>query len=234
MTDEWPTPEQCGATLKSGRKCAFPIDRCPAHEQRRAAERAGGAPPVDARPPDMRTLARAALQAFSDSNLSPTLATRFVNAIKTTESMGEPARDSAETLREAAIMGGIMHGIPPRDREDWEMLEEIMDPYTMLMLYRWYPWTWYEDIELDRLRDSSEMHDDSPNAQIVRERKEWGEKHPGWEYLDELPEAPPWRLRIRSRHDANPPERRPGEQNSYSAFRAETMQFKEKELRSPR
>lgn len=211
-----PSNEKCGATLANGRGCAFPAGRCPSHEELRpaAAEPEVADVPAPAprarkrkpETPDIRKLAQDALEAVSNSNASPTLATRFVHAVRAVEAMGPSKGDEVENLREAALLGSIMHGIPPRDREDWEYLEEIMDPYSMHLLYRWYPWTWYEDIALDKVPNGAgALHDPDPEAQFMRERKEWGERNPGWEDLDEMPEPPPWRTRIRSRYGPNPP-----------------------------
>lgn len=217
MTSARWTNEKCGEVLATGQGCAFPAGRCPVHEESRPTdpEPAGpdeGAQTTPARTPraqttDIRNLAHEALKAVSELNASPTLATRFVNAIKATQSLGEPEWTFDEKFAEAALLGSIMHGIPPRDREDWEELEKTHDPYTLQLLYRWYPWTWGEDIALDKVEDGAGLMDHQKAwTQLMQERKEWGERHPGWEDIDDLlSDPPPWRTRIRSRYGPNPP-----------------------------
>ena len=115
--------------------------------------------------------------------------------------------EKQRAVHEAVLLGCLGVGIPPRDREDWEWLEETVDNATLAMLYRWYPYYWYEDIMLDIAPNYLAFGYEEASYQFLRERKAWGERHPGWADDDIWLEPPPWRTRIPSRYD---PRVRPG------------------------
>ena len=53
--------------------------------------------------------------------------------------LGDAPQDAAEAAAEAALFGAIMHGIPPRDAAQWEIVERTFDPETEKDLRRWRP-----------------------------------------------------------------------------------------------
>lgn len=204
------TPSYCNnPATPNGQPCQFFAANCPLHDNLAAPPSAAEAASTGAEPEkrervDIRRLARNALEAVSEDAASPAYAARFVHAIKATEAMGEEPETLQEQMAMAALLGGVMHGIPPRDREQWELLEQNFDRRTLLDLYRWYPMTWFDDIRLDKTPPPWCGKGDYFD-QLMEERREWGLRHPGWDDDDVDIEPPPWRVRVRSKFDQHPP-----------------------------
>ncbi len=209
MNDTKPSGVKCTKERADGKLCRYVTGSCPVHDDLGAppapSEAASTGPePADKERVDIRRLARNALEAVSEDGASPAYAARFVHAIKAAEAMGEEPETLQEQMAMAALLGGVMNGIPPRDREQWELLEQNFDRRTLLDLYRWYPMTWFEDIRLDKTPPPWSGRGDCFD-QLMEERRQWGERHPGWDDDDVEIEPPPWRLRIRSKFDQHPP-----------------------------
>lgn len=51
--------------------------------------------------------------------------------------LGEEPAGEDDVREEAAVVGSILHGIPPRDDRQWALAEEIFDPQTMRDIRSW-------------------------------------------------------------------------------------------------
>ena len=142
--------EKCRVTTLAGRPCGWDVARCPvpAHRQQREEFAAQG--PTDAGPEPAPVAPPAEVEARDLVGLGWWLVERVISgATNTAEASvlasvmrvlaalgpGEMDRDAA--LREAQLRGLVMHGIPPRTAEEWELAESLFDDDALAELRRW-------------------------------------------------------------------------------------------------
>jgi len=53
--------------------------------------------------------------------------------------LGEPPESQERSAAEAALMGMVMHGLPPRDAEEWALAGEVFTPDALAMMRTWDP-----------------------------------------------------------------------------------------------
>ena len=149
--------EKCRVTTLAGRPCGWEAAKCPvpSHRTQRAA-RPGAAPPPSAESSTAATSPIASAEpplhvgARDLTGLGWWLVERVIlGAVSTAEAAvlasvmrvlaglgpGEMDRDSA--LREAQLRGLVMHGIPPRNQEEWELAEAVFDEEALAEFHRW-------------------------------------------------------------------------------------------------
>lgn len=131
-----------------GEICLYEAAYCPIHP--RTGEPGGTGPadffelpkPSEGRPGgpfDPRKLAQTAMRAVSRGEASPNVALRFVRVLESLHRLGETGEDRELALKEAAVIGSIMHGIPPNSPENWTIAEKFYDVTTLDFLRHMHP-----------------------------------------------------------------------------------------------
>ncbi len=145
----------CNAPTKSKGCCGFSVERCP-HEAHKAwRARRVLEDHQDERAPAAAAMASGELTSAFEKHDLRTVSwywlenlTREFDAkngaqaaswARLIHSLGEDPEDQASVLAQAALFGGIMHGMPPRDEAQWELARELLDPYTLELVQSWQP-----------------------------------------------------------------------------------------------
>ncbi len=147
----------CGAITRKGGRC---LNRrgpgCPYHtdeERARAhdSDQAGGeAPPAMAAPaPREPAIAGRDLHSVAWRLLEDLLEDERVDAarrasagatlIRVVEALGEAPVSRERAAAEIALRGMVMHGMPPRNAEEWALAEELFTPDAIAMFRTWKP-----------------------------------------------------------------------------------------------
>jgi len=145
----------CTATGKDGAPCRLYArhgrDLCINHdpdyaEQRRANVHAGGrarsAPGVTEIPEaiarrDVRKSVWWLTEQLVLGTISSSRALALSRLLHTAAQMGPDELDEEQILREIELRGILMHGIPPRDDEEWELAKTIFDDDAIAEFKRW-------------------------------------------------------------------------------------------------
>ncbi len=146
--------EICGAITRKGGRCQNRLGAdCPYHSDEQRA-RAAASPPPGAPDPNrgrMRSDAVAArdLHGVAWALLEGLLADDTVDAarkasagatlIRVVSGLGEPPVSRERAAAEIALRGMIMHGLPPRNAEEWALAEELFTPEAVAMFRTWKP-----------------------------------------------------------------------------------------------
>ena len=59
--------------------------------------------------------------------------------IRVVEALGEPPVSRERAAAEIALRGMVMHGMPPRNAEEWALAEELFTPDALEMIRTWPP-----------------------------------------------------------------------------------------------
>lgn len=59
--------------------------------------------------------------------------------IRVVEALGEPPVSREQAAAETALRGMVMHGMPPRNAEEWALAEELFTPDAIAMFRTWKP-----------------------------------------------------------------------------------------------
>jgi hypothetical protein len=59
--------------------------------------------------------------------------------IRVVEALGEPPVSREQAAAEIALRGMVMHGMPPRNAEEWALAEELFTPDAVAMFRTWKP-----------------------------------------------------------------------------------------------
>lgn len=59
--------------------------------------------------------------------------------IRVVEALGEPPVSRERAAAEIALRGMVMHGMPPRNAEEWALAEELFTPDAVTMFRTWKP-----------------------------------------------------------------------------------------------
>jgi hypothetical protein len=59
--------------------------------------------------------------------------------IRVVEALGEPPVSRERAAAEIALRGMVMHGMPPRNAEEWALAEELFTPDAVAMFRTWEP-----------------------------------------------------------------------------------------------
>ncbi len=126
--------------------CQWKRDECKHHRQPRQENTKPTPLPGPERGPVEVALASRDLRAVGwcwlerlTVELDPKLATPAVTWGRLIHALGDEPADREAVAAEAALFGAIMHGIPPRDAAQWEIVERTFDPETVKDLRRWRP-----------------------------------------------------------------------------------------------
>lgn len=124
--------------MANGARCNLPTDECDnaEHRQRRRLSAAQLREVFANR--DVRSVGWYWLEALS-LKFDAKNASSAVSWARLIHALGDAPADAAEAAAEAALFGAIMHGIPPRDAAQWQIVERVFDPQTVQDLRRWRP-----------------------------------------------------------------------------------------------
>ncbi len=132
----------CGQPTPLG-PCRYPAPACPLHTPEttqssvRSPQSPSSAPSPHLSDIDSRRLARQALQQAFLGSASPLQAARLAYAIRALASLGPEPQDLIDAARETALRGRIMHGMPPRDPEQWALAATLYDDQALEEFRRW-------------------------------------------------------------------------------------------------
>lgn len=125
----------------TGAPCPFPARLCrvPGHrEARRQRQRDES---IAAR--DLRRLGwwliDQTLGQTQGADLEPQRASVAVRVMGLLERLGPDATNDEDTLREVALRGMVMAGVPPRTPEEWALAERLFDDDALTEMRRWPP-----------------------------------------------------------------------------------------------
>jgi hypothetical protein len=163
MIDE----DLCGAPTLAGSPCRWPAKGCPVGTHRRfregtrpqklaaPPERAVGQRPGSedggrnhAAPPsawdsilrhDIPEVAWGALRGLTDGTLEDRTGSVMATLLRVLIAAGESGPGDEAALREVELRGLLMHGLPPRDDEEWALLESTFSPEAVAEVRRWPP-----------------------------------------------------------------------------------------------
>ena len=68
-------------------------------------------------------------------SLTPRDTASLINAARRIDELDD--YDDADTLREVELRGRLMHGLPPREDEEWELARSLFDDDAMAEFERW-------------------------------------------------------------------------------------------------
>lgn len=88
---------------------------------------------------DLRALSWWIIRAVVEGTLDARPAAVAVSASRILLSLGPEGATQEEALREAALRGMVMNGVPPRDADEWALAEAIFEPEALEMIRRWKP-----------------------------------------------------------------------------------------------
>lgn len=172
---------RCNATTKKGTPCTFLAEECPhrksgLHREREtgpAAMRTSAALDFPSPPPAARQGPTRIARAFAERDLRGVLwevleslvmsdaegktATAAASIARAIASLGEETGDREQSLRETAVIGSVMHGIPPRDAAQWAIAERLFDAETVRALREWDPLDGWFSTLAGPLRDAGSV-----------------------------------------------------------------------------
>ncbi|MFN0146830.1 MAG: hypothetical protein ACKVT1_09980 [Dehalococcoidia bacterium] len=154
--------EKCLVTTRAGAPCGWDVDRCPVPAHRRERELARHdvkvepPPPVAAPQPattppparpfepppevggrDLVGFGWWLIERVIGGAISTAEAGVLASLMRVLAGLGPGEMDRDSALREAQLRGLVMHGIPPRDAEEWALAESIFDDDALAELHRW-------------------------------------------------------------------------------------------------
>ena len=144
---------RCGAITRAGGRCLNGrAERCPYHsDEERERGRASASPCEQDVPRDPRRhaiggrdLHAAGWLLLGDllesEDLDPARrASAGATLLRAIHGLGEPPESQERSAAEAALMGMVMHGLPPRDAEKWALAGEVFTPDALAMMRTWDP-----------------------------------------------------------------------------------------------
>lgn len=147
--------ERCGAPTQEGSPCRWPIEQCPVASHARV--RATGQKPQHAapakdgerrRPPvilegiarrDIAGTGWSVAAALADGSIDQRDAAVFASILRVLLAAGSGGIADDDALREIELRGLLMHGLPPRDEDEWELLKRTFSPEAVREVVRWQP-----------------------------------------------------------------------------------------------
>ncbi len=136
---------RCGAPTQGGTACRFPADRCPHEGHARAREtpsrqspsREASAAPLRTR--DLRALGWWLIEEALAGRITPPEVSAVNRMMHTILQLGPAPESDERALQEVALRGLLMHGVPPRTRDEWRRAAEIFDDEALAEFRRWPP-----------------------------------------------------------------------------------------------
>lgn len=144
---------KCGAPTQQGTACRWDSEKCRHHQGWRDGPRADAGertsdtttasaelrPAPDAiEKRDIHGLAWWALRGLTTTELDARTGSVIASLLRVVLAAGEAGlTDDEEARREVELRGLLMHGIPPRNDEEWERLEQSFSPEAVEEVRRW-------------------------------------------------------------------------------------------------
>ena len=138
---------ECLLAAPSGRPCRYPADCCPFHSTAPEPSPVSDAPGAPEEPahrsllppeePDMRHVAREAIDRVLEDGASPLQVARLVRTLAQLHAMGPAPLAQYYALKQVELRGRIMHGQPPRNDEEWELARAVFDDEAIAEFERW-------------------------------------------------------------------------------------------------
>ena len=121
------TREICGAApTKAGGYCHNPAGRCRIHTE---------APPLTTSPTilpsrdrDIRAIGWWLLDGLVAGTVDPRTASVLASVLRVMSSLGPDEMTREDQLKEVELRGLLMHGVPPRNEEEWERARRTFEP----------------------------------------------------------------------------------------------------------
>ncbi|MGE3074661.1 MAG: hypothetical protein AB7N24_00915 [Dehalococcoidia bacterium] len=88
---------------------------------------------------DLRTVAWRFLSEIRHDEDFIKLAAPAASMMRVILALGEESEDRASAINEAAVIGGVLHGIAPRTAAQWAIAERVYDKATLEDLRHWRP-----------------------------------------------------------------------------------------------
>jgi len=173
-----PMSGACLLPAPSGRPCGYPADCCPFHPPVPRPEPVIEAPELEEpahrsllppEEPDMRYVARDAVERVLDGRASPIQVARLLRTLAQLHAMGPAPMAQHYALKQVELRGRIMHGQPPRNEQEWELARFIFDDDAIAEFERW-------DREITRLMAGSRLR--NPDADIVLDENAYDQFEP--------------------------------------------------------
>ena len=111
--------------MANGRYCRNEASRCSKHV------RAVAVVPRPSTEHDLRAVGWWVLDGLVSGEVDPRRAGVIATWMRVMASMGPEPMDQEEALAEVELRGLIMHGIPPRNEEEWERARRIFSPESL-------------------------------------------------------------------------------------------------------
>lgn len=86
---------------------------------------------------DLRGLAWWAAEHLLNGTLPTANVTALNGLMRVLIALGDDPSDEADVLAEIELRGIIMHGMPPRDEEEWALAERVFDADAIAEFRRW-------------------------------------------------------------------------------------------------
>ena len=134
----------CGAPTRGGSPCRYPAALCPheAHARHREGRVRRDPTPAPAPPAaplravrerDLRALGWWLIEQTLAGRVSPPEASAVNRMMHTLLQLGPDSEAGERALREVALRGLLMHGVPPRTPEEWDHAAELFDDEALAM-----------------------------------------------------------------------------------------------------
>ena len=138
----------CGAPTRGGSPCRYPAALCPheAHARHREGRVRRDPAPAPAPPAtplravrerDLRALGWWLIEQTLAGRVSPPEASAVNRMMHTLLQLGPDSEAGERALREVALRGLLMHGVPPRTPEEWNHAAELFDDEALAEFRRW-------------------------------------------------------------------------------------------------
>ena len=146
--------ERCGATTKTGERCRWPRGECRWHvpagdEPLPNTAAAASAGPPDPKPQapessfpwlegrDLRGLGWWLIEHILRGSVESRDGSVVAGLVRTLAALGPEESNREEALREVELRGMLMHGMPPRTEEEWELAARVFDDDALAEFRRW-------------------------------------------------------------------------------------------------
>lgn len=152
---------RCGAPTARGTACRWPANECQFEHHRRwrqqhgrssatepepsPAEPGASKAALDGLPPeiiagrDLAGLGWWVVRAMAEGSLEERTASVLASLMRVLAAVGGGEAAGEDVLREVVLRGLVMHGVPPRTEDEWELARAIFDDGALAEIRRWAP-----------------------------------------------------------------------------------------------
>jgi hypothetical protein len=128
----------CNLPLRNAEPCRYPGNRCPLHPRPELhTSETGTQPAPPTSKPGVHELMRDALNRLRTGQTSALASGRYMRGILAFHKLGFEPLEEDEVLAEIELRGCLMHGLPPRNQEEWDLAREKFDDEAIAEFERW-------------------------------------------------------------------------------------------------